>query len=80
MPLSEQLSNQLRDIVGRERYLDTPTDTASYGYNSFPLHTEPAAVFFNYYFRFGNCFIAGNKNPFFMFKHLVIEYEYLCEF
>lgn len=44
MPLPEQLANRIQDIVGRERYLDTPTDTVSYGYNAFPLHTEPAAV------------------------------------
>ena len=44
MPLPEVLATRVRDIVGRDRYLDSPTDTASYGYNSYPLHTEPAAV------------------------------------
>lgn len=44
MPLSPALAAQLREIVGRDRYLDSPADTASYGYNSYPEHTEPAAV------------------------------------
>src|SRR5258707_8210335 len=44
MPIPPDLANQIRDIVGREQYLDSPAETASYGFNSYPMYTEPAAV------------------------------------
>jgi glycolate oxidase len=44
MPISRDLANEVREIVGHECYLDSPAETASYGFNSYPMFTEPAAV------------------------------------
>jgi glycolate oxidase len=44
MPIPPDLAAQIREIVGRESYLDSPAETASYGFNSYPMFTEPAAV------------------------------------
>jgi glycolate oxidase len=44
VPIPVDLANQVREIVGREGYLDSPAETASYGFNSYPMFTEPAAV------------------------------------
>jgi glycolate oxidase len=44
MGIPTDLATRVKDIVGREAYLDSPADTASYGFNSFPRYTQPAAV------------------------------------
>ena len=44
MPIPRDLANEVRAIVGHECYLDSPAETASYGFNSYPMFTEPAAV------------------------------------
>jgi glycolate oxidase len=44
MPLPAEVASQVKAIVGAGCYLDSPSDRASYGFNSYPLHTEPAAV------------------------------------
>ena len=44
MPLPADIATRVRDVVGPSCYLDSPSDTASYGFNSYPMHTEPAAV------------------------------------
>ena len=44
MTIPVDLATRVRDIVGSEAYLDSPTDTSSYGFNSYPLYTQPAAV------------------------------------
>ena len=44
MPIDKNLADQIRAIVGPDGYLDSPVDTASYGFNSYPAFTEPGAV------------------------------------
>ncbi|HEX2689916.1 MAG TPA: FAD-linked oxidase C-terminal domain-containing protein [Kofleriaceae bacterium] len=44
MGIAVDLATRVKDIVGREAYLDSPADTLSYGFNSYPLYTQPAAV------------------------------------
>jgi glycolate oxidase len=44
MGIPVDLATRVRDIVGSEGYLDSPADTSSYGFNSYPLYTQPAAV------------------------------------
>src|SRR5574337_1694775 len=44
MPLPPDLASHIKQLVGSERYLDSASETASYGFNSYPMHTEPAAV------------------------------------
>jgi glycolate oxidase len=44
VPIDQSLADQVRAIVGRDNYLDGPADTASYGFNSYPMFTEPGAV------------------------------------
>jgi len=44
MGIPIDLTTRVRDIVGSEAYLDSPADTLSYGFNSYPLYTQPAAV------------------------------------
>ena len=44
MGIPIDLATRVRDLVGREAYLDSPADTLSYGFNSYPRYTQPAAV------------------------------------
>jgi glycolate oxidase len=44
MGIPPELAARVRDVVGSEAYLDSPADTLSYGFNSYPLYTQPAAV------------------------------------
>jgi glycolate oxidase len=44
MAIPSDLATSVRDVVGREAYLDSPSETASYGFNSYPMYTQPAAV------------------------------------
>lgn len=44
MGIPDDLATRVKDIVGRDAYLDSPADTLSYGFNSYPLYTQPAAV------------------------------------
>ena len=44
MALPQDLGRQLKQLVGPDCYLDSPADTSSYGFNSYPAYTEPAAV------------------------------------
>lgn len=44
MGIAADLAARVKDIVGSEAYLDSPAETSSYGYNSYPLYTQPAAV------------------------------------
>ncbi len=44
MGIPAHLATRVRDIVGSGGYLDHPADTLSYGFNSYPMYTQPAAV------------------------------------
>jgi FAD/FMN-containing dehydrogenase len=43
MGIPIDLATRVRDLVGSEVYLDSPADTLSYGFNSYPRYTQPAA-------------------------------------
>ena len=42
--ISDSLTNEFRSIVGKEWFLDTPEDLATYSYDSFLLEFKPSAV------------------------------------
>lgn len=42
--ISGSLTNEFRSIVGKEWFLDTPEDLATYSYDSFLLEFKPSAV------------------------------------
>ena len=44
MAIPDELATRVREIVGPEAYLDNPAETATYGFNSYPRYTQPAAV------------------------------------